>query len=73
MAEAWYDPEELQAEALDGKRQPEFAPEAEPDDPEDTSWEAMQALFDRRDEIQTAIDGITQPYPTVSADIDVSL
>ena len=72
MPEAWYGPDELKEEALTTKRQPEFDREVE-EDPEDTSWDAMQALFDRHAEIQTAIDGITQSYPTVSGDDAVSL
>lgn len=72
MAEAWYPPEELQEQADGAQTQPEFTREIE-EDPEDLSWEAVQALFDRHGEIQDIIDTITQSYPTVSSDVDVSL
>jgi len=67
MAQAWYEHEELIDQAEGAKIQPEFDPEVE-EDPEDTSWEKKQALIDRLDEIDTIVDGFTQPYPTVSAD-----
>jgi hypothetical protein len=69
MAEYWYDPDELKAEAEGAQRQPEFAPAPEAADPEDTSWDDTQALIDRIDELGTIVDGITQTYPTVSGDI----
>lgn len=72
MADVFYTPEELKAMALGAQTQPEFDPEAEPDDPEDTSWVKMQALFDRDAEIQAIIATITQPYPTVSGDDTVA-
>jgi len=73
MADTWYDPDEIKAEALGAQRQPEFDPEPREADPEDTSWDAMERLFDRLTEIQWEIDGITQPYPTVSGDDTVDL
>ena len=69
----WYDPDEIKNEALGNQRQPEFAPEADPADPEDTSWDSVQALIDRNAEIEAEVSTITQPYPTVSGDDPVSL
>jgi len=60
MAEAFYTPEELQAEADGAKRQPEFDPADREADPIDDSWDSMVALFEKHAEIQTVIDGITQ-------------
>lgn len=67
-AEYWYGPDELKAMALGAQTQPEFDPEPDPDDPEDTSWEAKQAIIDKMDEIAAEVATFTQPYPTVSAD-----
>ena len=72
----WYDGDELAEEADGDKRPAEFDPEATADyaeiehvgDPE-----VADKLTDYSDALQTTIAGFTQPYPTVSADVPITL
>jgi len=64
MAQRWYNDDELKNEADTAQRPFEWDPEATPDDPEDTSWEKMDALFARDTEIRAAVATITKTYRT---------
>jgi hypothetical protein len=60
MPEAWYEHDELKAEAEGAQRQPEFDPEIEEVTTEGELSEGLQGAFDRINEIAAIVDALDQ-------------